>query len=112
MNKCFLRFRLLVVVNGSKIAVVGEISVEVSLNGVNAERKLIILSTVKNITPLLGRDWMKVFYPTWKDQFMQSQSVNSLDITEDSEQVLSTMKQKYSKVFNKDFKEPITGFEE
>ncbi|XP_065079411.1 uncharacterized protein K02A2.6-like [Ochlerotatus camptorhynchus] len=102
--------KTLVVVNGSKIAVVGEILVEVILNGLSTERKLIVLKTSRDFTPLLGRDWRKVFYPNWKDQFMQT-SVNSLDIAGNSEQVLSTIKQKYYKVFNKDFTEPIIGFE-
>ncbi|XP_062709374.1 uncharacterized protein K02A2.6-like [Aedes albopictus] len=101
----------LVVVNGSKIAVVGEITVEVILNGVTADRKLIVLKTTRSFTPLLGRDWMKVFYPNWKDQFMQPRSVNSLSVTEDPDKVLGRIKQKYSNVFNKDFTEPITGFE-
>ncbi|XP_062715960.1 uncharacterized protein LOC134291782 [Aedes albopictus] len=103
--------KTLVVVNGSKIAVVGEISVGVILNGISAERRLIVLNTSRDFTPLLGRDWMKVFYPNWKDHFMQPRSVNSLDDTKDTEQVLSTIKQRYSKVFNKDFTEPIAGFE-
>lgn len=101
--------KTLVVVNGSKIAVVGEILVEVTLNGINAERKLIVLKTSKNFTPLLGKDWLGVFFPNWMDQF----TLNSLDVSglSASEKLLSTIKQKYLKVFEKDCTKTITGYD-
>ncbi|XP_062707298.1 uncharacterized protein K02A2.6-like isoform X1 [Aedes albopictus] len=108
ISKCNRR---LVVVNGSSIAVLGQISVEVELNGMRTDRSLIVLNTAKDFTPLLGRDWLKVFYPNWKDGFMQLQTVKNIGIAETSEHALSTIKKKYSKVFDKDLTVPIAGHE-
>ncbi|XP_062549099.1 uncharacterized protein LOC134213789 isoform X2 [Armigeres subalbatus] len=101
----------LVVVNGSSISVIGQIYVKVELNGMHAETNLIILKTSKDFTPLLGRNWLKLFYPNWKDGFKQFHSLKSITCMETPEQQLSTIRQRYAKVFDEDLTEPITGYE-
>ncbi|XP_062558126.1 uncharacterized protein K02A2.6-like [Armigeres subalbatus] len=68
----------LVVVNGSRLIVVGQLQVEVMLNGLNSIEKMIILKSDKDFTPLLGRDWLETFYPDWKLNFQNSSIVNNL----------------------------------
>ncbi|XP_065095351.1 uncharacterized protein K02A2.6-like [Ochlerotatus camptorhynchus] len=100
----------LVVVNGSKLAVAGQLLVKVSLNGRSSLEKLVILNTESDFTPLLGRDWMESFYPEWKLHFLNPGVINHLGFDTFRENAIVNIKQKYFKVFSKDFCEPISGF--
>ncbi|XP_065074717.1 uncharacterized protein K02A2.6-like [Ochlerotatus camptorhynchus] len=100
----------LVVVNGSKLAVAGQLLVKVSLNGRSSLEKLVILNTESDFTSLLGRDWMESFYPEWKLHFLNPGVINHLGFDTFRENAIGNIKQKYFKVFSKDFCEPISGF--
>lgn len=50
----------LVVVNGQRLNIHGKIQVSVSIN--NTE-KHVILDCANNFMPLLGRNWLEVFFP-------------------------------------------------
>ncbi|XP_039438442.1 uncharacterized protein K02A2.6-like isoform X2 [Culex pipiens pallens] len=69
----------LVVVNGSGLEVLGQISVEIGLNKRTETGNLVVLRCLKNFTPLLGRDWLDMFYPGWKTQFLPANIIGNLD---------------------------------
>ncbi|XP_055585812.1 uncharacterized protein K02A2.6-like [Uranotaenia lowii] len=79
----------LIVVNGEKLSIFGEISVEATLNNLTYKGKLIILDCGINFTPLLGRDWLEMFYPDWRNNFMAVESVRTLKSDISLEQTIS-----------------------
>ncbi|XP_062706892.1 uncharacterized protein K02A2.6-like isoform X2 [Aedes albopictus] len=103
--------RQLVVVNGDRLHIVGEIKVRVVLNGTASYQKIIILECEKHFTPLIGRTWLDFYYPEWRTGFVQKTPVNKLVQSKGTDQIVEDLKQKYSKIFNKDFSEPIKGYE-
>ncbi|XP_062550143.1 uncharacterized protein K02A2.6-like [Armigeres subalbatus] len=101
--------RRLVVVNGARLEIAGQILVDVKINTRRSMQKLVILKSETDFTPLLGRDWMEIFYPDWKLNFGTIETVNQLR-AEQIEKAIGNIKNKFSKVFSKDFSEPIVGF--
>lgn len=100
----------LVVVNGSRLEVVGQISVAVELNGRSSLEKLIVLKSENDFTPLLGRDWMETFYPEWKLHFKNTVTINHLNAEQLREKAIGNIQNQFKKVFSKDFSEPIVGY--
>lgn len=75
--------RKLAVINGSRLNVEGQISVEVVFNGVAKNVKLIVLRCSSVFAPLLGRDWLDVFAPHWRDAFGTGADIKQLDVFKD-----------------------------
>ncbi|XP_062709439.1 uncharacterized protein K02A2.6-like [Aedes albopictus] len=100
----------LVVVNGSRLEVVGQISVAVELNGRSSLEKLIVLKSENDFTPLLGRDWMETFYPEWKLHFKNTVTINHLNAEQLREKAIGNIQNQFKKVFSIDFSEPIVGY--
>ncbi|XP_065078720.1 uncharacterized protein K02A2.6-like [Ochlerotatus camptorhynchus] len=84
--------RHLVVVDGARLKVLGEISVQVKLNGLANQEKLVVLQGNSNFVPLIGRSWLDRFFPGWRSGFTNALLVNNLNETND-------------------FSEPIVGYE-
>lgn len=103
--------RRLVVVSGSRLNILGELKVNVSVNNKNAVARLIVLQTDNNFTPLIGRDWMDLFFPNWRSGLVGVEAVQNMGFEDDKEKLLGNLKAKYAKVFTIDFSEPITGYE-
>ncbi|XP_055608953.1 uncharacterized protein LOC129756174 [Uranotaenia lowii] len=103
--------RKLVVVNGSRLNIFGEMNVWVEINGIRKTARLVVLETGNNFTPLIGRDWMDLFYPNWRRSFEDVQAIRKVSVTESVENILNNLKIRFAKVFNKDFSEPISGYE-
>lgn len=101
----------LMVVNGDKLSVAGRISVEVLLNGFKRKVDLIVLKTGQDFIPLIGRNWLEFFFPDWKNNFANKHEINNLAVDVVPSDIVSQMKNKYSKIFSKDFSEPILGYE-
>lgn len=99
----------LAVVNGSKLDVLGEVIVSVKLRGKEANLKLLVLDCNNNFIPLLGRSWLDVLFPNWRNFFSNHTLINNL-MNENKEAVINDLKQQFSKVFVKDFSTPIVGF--
>ncbi|XP_062704998.1 uncharacterized protein LOC115266360 [Aedes albopictus] len=73
----------LVVVDGAKLSVVGQISVRVCINDLEIKSTMIVLKSERDFIPLLGRDWMEAFYPNWKKLF-----INNIEQTTKEQQAL------------------------
>ncbi|XP_075152157.1 uncharacterized protein LOC142226153 [Haematobia irritans] len=53
------------VITGSRVEVLGEISVMVN----NENMPLLVVDSPRPFKPLLGRNWMDILYPTWRSFF-------------------------------------------
>lgn len=100
----------LIVVNGAKLLIEGETSVLVNYRGVESKCKLLVLNCSNDFTPLLGRDWLDIFYPNWRNYFITQSMVNNVSEGRCTEYV-NEIKQRFSNVFTKDFSSPIVGYE-
>ncbi|XP_062704833.1 uncharacterized protein LOC134287184 [Aedes albopictus] len=69
----------LVVVNGQQLSIYGKIEVDVTANSIQHRVSLIILDGQINFVPLLGRNWLDIFYPNWRDNFGSNLKVNNLN---------------------------------
>ncbi|XP_055630853.1 uncharacterized protein LOC129771338 [Toxorhynchites rutilus septentrionalis] len=103
--------RQLVVVDGARLKILGEIYVQVELNGRVAQQKLVVLKCSNIFVPLIGRSWLDCFFPGWRSCFTNTALVNSLNEKTGIDDIVECMKQKYRKIFDKDFSEPIVGYE-
>ena len=85
----------------------GEVEVLVNFKGISSYLKLLVLNGENNFTPLLGRPWLDVFFPDWRNFF-----VNSITTSLNTNQsLLNEIKNNYKDVFVKDFSTPIKGFD-
>lgn len=101
----------LVVIDGKKLNVVGKTEVSVQLEGNTKFLSLVILNCKINFIPLMGRTWLDVFYAGWRDIFTKPKmSAGRIDMIK-KEQVIDDIKSKFSNVFDRDFSNPIVGFE-
>ncbi|XP_058816714.1 uncharacterized protein LOC131679992 [Topomyia yanbarensis] len=111
LSKCN---KQLLVVNGSKLKIEGETNVLVSLNGRETKLNLLILDTDFKFMPLLGRNWLDIYFPQWRQIFSNNliinENVNNVN-TPNGENLVEEMKNEYATVFIKDFTTPIKGFE-
>jgi hypothetical protein len=64
----------LAVITGEQVKINGQIGVEVQFEEITARLRLIIADTGKTFTPLLGRDWLDILRPDWRNVF----KVNSI----------------------------------
>ncbi|XP_055599174.1 uncharacterized protein K02A2.6-like [Uranotaenia lowii] len=109
--------RKLVVVNGGKLDVLGEANVWINLNNHIEKLPLVILKenvqrSSHNLYPLLGREWLDVFFPRWRDTFArQTSSIKHVSVFPHKDSIIAELKTKFSNVFEKDFSEPIRGYE-
>ena len=99
----------LAVINDSSLKVEGQLAILVELNGQAQTVSLIVLRSVNEFVPLLGRDWLDVFFPGWRNTFGDTCQVNQLAVTAD--QVLADVESKFANVFDKSLATPIKGFE-
>ncbi|XP_062549613.1 uncharacterized protein LOC134214225 [Armigeres subalbatus] len=105
----------LVVVNGQRLNIFGEILVKVSMNDKQHLVSLIILDGSRSFVPLFGRNWLDIFYPCWRKTFINPLSVN---VVRDEVQqpklegkIQSNIRLRFPKIFDADFSNPIAGFE-
>lgn len=99
----------LMVVNGSKLKIEGEATVSVKFNGKEALMQLLVLDCENDFYPLLGRTWLDIFYPDWRQFFTNSLQINS--INDESRRIaVDEFKNRFANVFTKDFSSPIKGY--
>ncbi|XP_062550332.1 uncharacterized protein LOC134215065 [Armigeres subalbatus] len=114
VSKCNSR---LMVVDGQQLSIFGEISVKVMVNHTQHQVNLIILDCTRRFVPLFGRNWIDVFYPSWRKTFGNFTQINAT--SKDAENISkidvgnieSDIQSRFPKVFDGDFSYPITGFE-
>lgn len=107
LERCNLK---LAVVDGARLLVAGRITVLAKVNGRREKLPLVVLESAKEIIPLLGRDWLDIFFPAWRDAFRGPMLVNHTGVSKE-DRVVEDIKSKFSKVFDNDFSVPITSFE-
>ncbi|XP_062716386.1 uncharacterized protein K02A2.6-like isoform X1 [Aedes albopictus] len=102
----------LVVVNGSTLEVLGIISVYVSVNFRKVKLELVVLINDRRFDPLIGRDWLDVFFENWRTSFSNALMIKNIPGPIESKTAdLNRIKSKYASVFDRDLSTPIKGFE-
>ncbi|XP_058984505.1 uncharacterized protein K02A2.6-like [Musca domestica] len=71
--------KCLKVVTGDRVNVVGAILVNVEINCNSWKLKLYVLDGDQTFTPLLGRNWLDVCAPNWRNIVGELKCLNSLD---------------------------------
>lgn len=103
--KCDFFKRKLSVLTGENVDTRGTINVEVRKpNSKTAHAlKLVIIATETDFKPLLGRNWLNVFFHGWKDALSKTFTLNSVKEI----QVVNDLKAKFPNVFDKNYNETI-----
>lgn len=105
----------LVVMTGDKLVIMGELQVEVQKPN---DESVHLLSAVivkrqsnKSFVPLLGRNWLDVLYPGWRDRFVNSiRGYENRGLDRERAILLSQIRSRYSGIITKNLDEPIEGF--
>lgn len=111
------------VVTGEKVEVLGTSEVNVWCEYDQSWKILnIVVVDVKNdFVPLLGRNWLDVLTPKWRDnvkEYFEKQPldevvhcVENLVRDQERDKAVQEIKNKFPRVFNKNLEEPIKGFQ-
>ncbi|CAG9827401.1 unnamed protein product [Diabrotica balteata] len=94
-------------VSGSILTVIGKVNVNVKSNNNVYKLSLFIVDTKEKFTPLLGRSWLDVIKPNWREIFKVNNSqgeVNAVKFTE-----LEHFRALFPKVFSQDNSQAIEG---
>lgn len=98
---------------GERVNVVGIASVLVTHKKEKHELILSIVNTATNALPLMGRDWLDILYPGWRDFFSNFDARDRINKMTDFD--INSYKRmifnKYKKVFSNDMFAPIKDFE-
>ncbi|XP_055619547.1 uncharacterized protein K02A2.6-like [Toxorhynchites rutilus septentrionalis] len=100
----------LAVVNGNKLKLIGEAMVRTKFKEKIENLSLLIIECENEFLPLLGRNWLDVFFNGWRQFFDGSQLINSLNEL-NNEAMVNELRVEFPNVFTKDFTTPIVGFE-
>ncbi|XP_019542220.3 uncharacterized protein LOC109413002 [Aedes albopictus] len=100
----------LIVINGSRLKVSGEVGVKVEYNGKTANLTLLVLDCDYQFIPLLGRPWLDEFFPNWRNFFGNLMPLYNISENK-REALVSDIKLNFSDVFVKDFSIPIKHYE-
>ncbi|XP_055622989.1 uncharacterized protein K02A2.6-like [Toxorhynchites rutilus septentrionalis] len=95
-------------VTGQGIKIIGGISAQVSKDRCGADKKLVlvVIESEKSFRPLLGRTWMDVLWPCWREAFQEKTvSMNSLENS-----IVDSIRKMYPHVVSSD-NTPIRDFE-
>ncbi|GAB0092892.1 uncharacterized protein DMENIID0001_079420 [Sergentomyia squamirostris] len=68
-----------------------------------------VIRTTGKLTPLLGRDWLDVIFPGWRDRVLQRNI--KLMTSDDQSGLLSEIKKYFPRICDDTDKSPIEGFE-
>ncbi|XP_055584928.1 uncharacterized protein K02A2.6-like [Uranotaenia lowii] len=74
---------------------------------------LLVVSSKRDFLPLLGRNWLDVLYPRWRDRFLNSVSneAECRELDRERNVLVSLLKSRYADVLTKNLEESIEGFE-
>jgi len=81
--------------SGYHLNTMGEVMVEVSLNGRTAKLPLIVVQTAEHSPPLLGRTWLDALVPGWRTSLMNNVE-KQFAVTDET---IDTLKDKYQDIF-------------
>lgn len=101
----------LVTVTGQNINELGEIEVEVDTGCELFKLKMIVMDSDRHFNALLGRNWIDVLYPQWKNAFVDMVNIKAVsDLNTNDVNLLNEIKVKFPKVVVKGLVTPIEGF--
>lgn len=105
----------LVVMTGEKLMIRGVLNVEVrkpEKDDTHFLNVVVVKSTSKkNFVPLLGRNWLDVLYPNWRDRFINLISTGENSGLERERNILlCQIRSRYNEIITKSLEDPIEGF--
>lgn len=101
------------VVSGEKLEVVGCLQVCVTTSKGKFDLRLTVIKTAKPFVSLLGRDWLEVLCPSWRERLSINKVTSPLTsskLEKFREVVVGDYKKKFPNVFDNDLSRPIKGF--
>lgn len=105
----------LVVMTGEKLVIMGALKVDVQkLNDEKVHSLDVVVVKRKNnksFVSLLGRNWLDVLYPGWRDRFVNAISGSeNRELDREREVLLSQIRSRYDEIITRSLDEPIDGF--
>jgi hypothetical protein len=106
------------VVSGEQLRVLGTIKVDVQLKRSRHVLELIVIDTKKRFLPLLGRDWLNVLCPKWREAFrinkvvaLQGDKTELLrkKVEQLRSKIVKDYKRDFAELFDNDLSKPIQG---
>lgn len=95
-------------VSGQTISILGEIKVVVRSQQQDYNLKIKIIESDRDQRPLVGRDWLDVLYPKWRDTYAEESHVSFIDKSY-QKSLFSEIKEKFPNILNKN-KSSIVGY--
>jgi hypothetical protein len=101
------------VVSGEKLQVRGKAYMDLSAHNKNFLLELYVINTNKHFMPLLGRDWLNVLCPRWRDAFLINALRENFDWDETKvngfrTKTVNEIKSNYACLFDNDLSMPIS----
>lgn len=125
-NEIKLSNKNLKVVTGEEVSVIGSAEVNVWCEYDQSWKilSIVVVDVENDFVPLLGRNWLDVLTPKWRDNIKvnfekqplsevvknDKNFVNSVN-NEKKDKAIQEIKDKFPRVFNKNLEEPIKGFQ-
>lgn len=106
----------LLTVSGEKLIECGKAMVTVNFGGIVRCMELEVVNTKKKFVALMGRNWLDVFFPLWRQLLSvdEQEKMNSLDkkskVVSDKSELISLIKSKWPRIVSKEIDTPIEGF--
>ena len=120
-NKYFGDFDLsicnnnLLLLTGENLKILGEFWIKVAKFENDVEHLLnIIVIESPHFIPLLGRNWMDILYPKWRNYFRGNNDFgvkNIIEFSENENNFIKYVKNSFKELFEKSLEEPMVGFE-
>jgi hypothetical protein len=113
LRSCELPLR---VVSGEKLRVLGKVLVNFQARGAIKLLELIVLDTTSKFMPLLGREWLNIVCPQWRDAFLvnavvenEKKMMSEDDLKRFRENMCREIKANFGELFDNDLSKPIKG---
>ena len=94
-------------VTGEQVKELGHISVTVSFGKMNYQLDLVVIDSKKKFTPLIGRTWLDVLFPEWRNSFGNT----FLYSVSHSVKITNELQLQFSNIFNTTLNDSIVCFE-
>lgn len=97
-------------VSGENLTEYGKANVWVEFCGIVRSLPLIVVELSHPFMALMGRNWLDVFFPLWREQLSPNESYEIKRVSENKNQLINLIKSKYPRIVNSEIDTPIEGF--
>lgn len=108
MSKRIAKVNLpLSVISGQMLSVKGKIKVNICIRSKKHVLDLFVVDTMQDFIPLLGRDWLNVICPEWRNAFKVNAIVNEEISNQDRDKKVTKFRRDFARLFDNDLSTPI-----